>query len=133
VGWTIGGYVVTTPEIEEFAKILIEWVRDAAIRSNDRALHGEHVIAKRWRDAAASGSPEAFAKVLIPDVVDDTLFYLLHAIDDGLLKLSFTASNGKIVDLSTEGLSELAGWYAGKEWVAKYTKERFVDDFSDLK
>ena len=123
-----------TPEIEEFAKILIEWVRDTAIRSNDRRLNAEHVIAKRWREAAASGSPELFAKVLIPDVVDDTLFYLLHAIDDGLLKLSFTASNGKTVDLSTDGLSELAGWYMGSDaWRARYAKERFVDDFSDMK
>jgi hypothetical protein len=42
--------------------------------------------------------------VLVPDIVDSTLFCLLHAIDDGLLKLSFTASNGRTVDLSAEGL-----------------------------
>ena len=125
---------MTTPEIEEFAKILVQKVRDAAIQSNDRRLGAEHIIAKRWKEAAASGSPEAFAKVLIPDIVDDTMFYLLHAIDDGLLKLSFTASNGRTVDLSTEGISELAGWYMGSdEWRAKYAKERFVDDFSDPK
>ena len=29
---------------------------------------------------------------------------------------------------------ELAGWYIGSDgWRAKYSKERFVDDFSDLK
>lgn len=121
------------PEIEEFAQILIERVRDAAIRSSDRTLGAGHVIAERWKNAAASGPPEGFAKVLIPDVVDDTLFYLLHAIDDGLLKLSFTAASGKTVDLSKEGLSELAGWYMGSDaWRAKYAKERFVDDCSDL-
>lgn len=125
---------MVTPEIEEFAKILIQKVRDAAIQSNDRTISEEHIVAKRWKEAAASGSPEAFAKVLIPDIVDDTMFYLLHAIDDGLLKLSFTASNGKTVDLFTEGLSELAGWYMGSDaWRAKYAKERFIDDFSDLK
>jgi hypothetical protein len=120
---------MTTPEIEEFAKVLVEKVRDASIQSNDRRLVADHVIAKRWKEAAASSSPELFAKVLIPDIVDDTLFYLLHAIDDGFLKLSFTASNGKTVDLSTEGLSELAGWYIGSDaWRAKYAKERFVED-----
>lgn len=125
---------MATPEIEEFAKILIQHIRDAAIRSNDRAVTADHVIARRWREAAASGSPESFAKVLIPDVVDDTLFYLLHAIDDGLLKLSFTASNGRTVDLSAEGLSELAGWYMGSDaWRAKYARERFFDDFYDLR
>jgi hypothetical protein len=122
-----------TPEIEEFAKILVEKVRDATIQGNDRTFGEEHVIAKRWKEAAAV-SPEAFAKVLIPDIVDSAMFHLLHAIDDGLLKLSFTASNGKTVDLSTEGLSELAGWYMGSDaWRAKYARERFVDDFSDLK
>ena len=120
-------------EIEEFAKILVEKVRDAAIQSNDRSLSAEHVVSKRWKEAATNGPPEAFAKVLIPDIVDDTIFYLLHAIDDGLLKLSFTASDGKTVNLTTEGLSELAGWYMGSGgWRAQYAKERFVDDFSDL-
>jgi len=124
---------MTTPEIEEFAKILVQKVRDAAIQSNDRTLGEEHVVAKRWKEAGASGPSDGFAKVLIPDIVDDTMFYLLHAIDDGLLKLSFTASNGKTIDLSTEGLGELAGLYMGSgQWRAKYAKERFVDDFSDL-
>lgn len=121
------------PEIEEFAKILIRHVRDASIQSNDRALHEEHVVAKRWKEAAAGGSPEEFAKVLIPDIVDDTLFYLLHAIDDGLLKLSFTASNGRTVDLPADGLSELARWYMNAdEWLTRYATERFLDDFIDL-
>jgi hypothetical protein len=121
-------------EIAEFAKILVEKVRDAAIQSSDRRLTAEHAVAKRWKEAAANGSPETFAKVLIPDIVDDTMFYLLRTIDDGLLRLSFTASDGKTVDLFTEGLSELAGCYMGSgEWRAKYAKERFVDDFADLK
>jgi hypothetical protein len=123
-----------THEIEEFAKALIEKVRDTTIASNDRTLTEEHVIAKRWKQAAANGSAEAFARVIVPDVVDSAMFHLLHAIDDGLLKLSFTDSNGKTVDLSSEGLGELAGWYMGSDgWRAKYAKERFVDDFSDLK
>lgn len=121
------------PEIEEFAKVLIENVRDAAIQSNDRTFGEQHVVAKRWNEAAANGSPEAFAKVLIPDIVDSVMFCLLRAIDDGVLRLSFTAANGKTLDLSTEGLSELAGWYMGSgAWRAQYAKERFVDDFSDL-
>ena len=50
------------------------------------------------------------------------------------LPLAFTAANGKVVDLSTEGRSELAGWYMGSDgWCGKYSKERFVDDFSDLR
>lgn len=120
---------MTSFEIDEFANILVQKVRDAAIQSNDGCLVANHVMATRWKEAAASGSPEVFANVLIPDVVDDTLFYLLHAIDDGRLRLSFTASNGNAVDLTREGLSELAGWYIGNDgWRAKYANERFAED-----
>jgi hypothetical protein len=118
-------------EIEEFAKILVEWVRDAAIRSNDSVFAGRHAIAKRWKEAAASSSPEEFAKVLIPDIVDSTIAHLLGAIDQEVLRLSFTAANGKSVDLAT-ATDGLSGLY-GAEWCEEYTKERFIDDLADLK
>ena len=126
---------MTNPEIEEFAKVLVQQVRDAAIRSCDSSLrpNATHSIAKRWKEAAA-GDPESFAKVIIPDVVDDTVFQLLQAIDGELVKLSFTASNGKTVDLTAEGLGELGGWYAGiPGWRSMYSHERFTDDYSDLR
>jgi hypothetical protein len=125
-----------TPELDEFAKAIVERVRDAAIQSNDRALTANHVIAKRWKEAAASGSPEAFAKVLIPDIVDSTISHLLNAIDQELLRLLFTASNGKLLDLTSvaEESGELSGWYkGGGGWIEKYSKERIIDDFADLK
>jgi hypothetical protein len=123
-----------TPEIEEFANIIVKCVRDASIKSNDGTLLSDHIVAKRWKEAARSGSNESYAKVLIPDIVDDTIFYLLRAIDEGILRISFTASNGKTIDLSSIGLGELAGWYMGSDgWRAKYSKERFVDDFTDFK
>jgi|ERR1700722_13165837 len=123
------------PEIEEFARILVQKVRDTAIQSCDMRLRqtAASATAKRWREAAGSGTPEAFAKMVIPDIVDETLASLLLAIDQQLLRLSFTASTGKSVDLVTEGLGELSGWYkGGGGWCEKYSNERFVDDFSDL-
>lgn len=125
---------MTTPEIEEFAKIPVQKVRDATIQSADVTLRPsvQHPIANRWRDAAGAGTPESFASVLIPDVMDETIFYLLQAIDQGVLQLSFEAPTGKTVDLSTEGLGELSGWYAGHGWREKYAKERFADNFPDL-
>lgn len=127
-----------TPEIEEFARILVEKVRDAAIQSCDGNLRPgvANVIAKRWREAAGNGTPEAFAKMLIPDIVDSTISHLLGAIDQELFRLSFTASNGKSLDLTTvaQESGELSGWYkGGGGWIEKYTKERFIDDFADLK
>jgi hypothetical protein len=122
-------------EIDEFAQNLVRFVRDAAIGSNDRELlpTAGSPVGKRWRKAAKEESPEDFARVLIPDVVDDTIFYLLHAIDDGGLTLTFTASNGKTVNLTEEGLGELAGWYMGNDgWCGMYSTQRFVDDVADL-
>lgn len=124
-------------EIEEFAKILVRDVRDAAIQSGNRRLRPDaiHVIAKRWREAARAGQLEPIAKTLIPDTVDNTIYYLLRAIDEGLLKISFTDSNGRTVNLTEEGLGELAGWYVGgiDGWREKYSTERVPDDFTDLK
>jgi len=125
-----------SPEIEEFAKILAEKVRDVAIQSCDREFHPNagSPVAKRWKEAAQNATPDEFARLLIPDVVDSTMFHLLHAIDEGFLKLLYSASNGKGVDLNTEGLGELAGWWGGGSggWLAKYAKERFVDNVGDL-
>ena len=75
---------------------------------------------------------ESIVRTVIPDIVDDTLFYLLQAIDEGLLSMQFTTSSGKCLDLTREGLGEMAGWYMGRNgWRAKYSGERSADDFSD--
>jgi hypothetical protein len=124
------------PEIEEFAKMLVQCVRDASVQSSDVSLRptANGPVANRWRLASNETNPMEFARVVISDVVDNTVFYLLHAIDEGGLRLSYTASNGKTVDLTEQGKSELAGWYAGSDgWRDRYSKERFVDDFADLK
>jgi hypothetical protein len=118
--------------LEEFGKILVEWVRDNAIRSSDRRFgsDGATVVAKRWREASRNGATEEFVKVLIPDVVDDTIFYILQAIDQGVLKLSFRGPGGRVVNLANEGLGKLARTYM-TDWRVMYTKERYADDFSD--
>lgn len=126
---------MSTPALKEFATLLIKHVRDAAIKSCDRQLKPETTspIAARWASAAKAGEDNHLAHTVIPDCVDETVFYLLQAIDQGNLPLTFRASNGEQIDLHTEGLSELSGWYMGAGgWRAIYSKERFVDDFSDL-
>lgn len=122
-------------EIEEFAKVLVERVRDLAIQANERMFAQEHVIAQRWKEAAAAGSFEEFARIIVPDVVGSTISHLLGAIDQEFLRISFTASNGKSVDLTAfaKESGELSGWYSGGGgWCEMYSKERFVDDFTDL-
>ncbi len=117
-------------ETIEFAKLLVQNVRDSAIKSCDVQLHATNMrspIAKRWRDAKNSGDIDKFGETIISDCLDDTIFYFLLAIDEGLLNVSFTTSNGKSVALTNDIIGELGGWYMG-EWRSKYSKERYSND-----
>lgn len=121
--------------IEEFAKILVQQVRDMAVRRCDLQLRTNAMspVACRWRVAMKTGNPHLLAETIIPDVVDDVIFGLLHAIDDGTLKVSFATEDGSVVDISKDGLGELAGWFMGSGgWRSHYSTERFADDFADL-
>ncbi|MDC3982184.1 hypothetical protein [Polyangium jinanense] len=121
-----------TPEIEEFARKLVQQVRDVAIRNCDALLQPQagSPAAHRWRALDATSSD---IRVVVPDAVDEAVFGVLQAIDQGLLRLKYVSSSGREVDLTEEGLGELAGWYMGSGgWRAMYSAERFVDDFSDV-
>lgn len=122
------------PEIDDFAQLLIRQVRDLAIRSCDVQLHAKNLnapIAKRWNGAKNKGDIEEMAEMIIADTVDDTIFYLLHAIDEGVLNLSFNSIDGKVINLTKEGSQELAGWFIG-EWRTKYSEQRNYNDLSDI-
>ncbi len=121
-----------TPEIEEFARTLVQQVRDAAIRNCDASLRPRagSPVARRWKSLAA---PSADLLTVIPDAVDEAVFGLLQAIDQGHLRLKYVSGSGREIDLTEEGRGELSGWYMGSGgWRAMYASERFVDDFSDL-
>jgi len=123
------------PELEKFAEILVRTVRDASIKSCDRALTPDYStpVADRWKVAMKNESIKDYSTILISDVVDETIFHFLNALDQGVLRLEFlTAAHNKL-DLTKDGLSELAGFYMGSGgWRSTYSKERFVDDFKDL-
>lgn len=124
------------PEIEEFAKTLIQHVRDVAVQNCDKRFRpsGTSVIATRWKEAVLNGNVESIIDMLIPDIVDSTLAQFCRAIDQECLRLSYTASSGKTTSLPADGLGELAGWYLGSDgWRSMYSSERFIDDFTDLK
>jgi hypothetical protein len=128
---------MAVPEVEEFAKLLMRHVRDEAIASCDlsRNPNSNSVEAKRWRQKMESGRTDELLAEIIPDCVDSTLFYLLHAIDEGLLQVSFRSRTGRMVDLVEAGESEMAGWCAcggTDDWRARFSKERFNDNLRDL-
>ena len=121
------------PSIEEFGQALVRCVRDEAIKNCDRQLQPDAMspVAKRWREILHS--PEDLAKAMVSDCVDETIAYLLQAIDQGLLRISFTSANGNTVNLSEEGFGELSGAYMGKNgWRATHSTERVPNDFSNL-
>ena len=121
-----------TAEVEEFARILVRQVRDVAVRNCDTLLrpNARSPIAARWKRANDQG---ASLLTVIPDAVDETVFGLLSAIDQGALRVKFMSSDGHEIDLGKEGLGELAGWYTGSGgWRATYSEERHFDDFAEL-
>jgi hypothetical protein len=116
--------------VEELGELLVRHVRDIAIQSCDLQLlpHSQTPMAKRWRRAAIPFDGKVPPQVLIPDCVDETLVVFLRAIDQGLLRLSFTTESGEVVDLVQEGRGELVNRYISPGgWRAKYSKERFED------
>jgi len=122
------------PEVEEFAKTLVQHVRDAAIRATDRRLRPDSndLVIQRWKKGGQERNLESVATMVAPDIVDDTIFFLLRAIDQQVLQQSFTAPNGKTINLPEGGLGELGGWYMGSPgWREMYSAERFADDLAD--
>lgn len=115
----------TKDPIQEFGEI-VKAVRDEAIRMADAKATKKSRIAERWRLL----DQETIASV-IPDIVDETLFVLLNAIDGEELALRFRSASGVEVDLIEDGGHELAGWYYG-DWREK-SAERWnpvlPDDF----
>jgi hypothetical protein len=119
-------------EIEEFARKLVQAVRDRGVQGSDLKMRpgSRTVTARRWQAAGAT-DPEGAPKVVVPDAVDETVFALLTAIDQGVLRLQYVTDDGKVVDLSEEGLGELGGWYLGPDgWRHRYSEQRFFE-FTD--
>ncbi|GAB6188010.1 hypothetical protein [Thermopirellula anaerolimosa] len=96
---------------KEFIAILISHVRDEAIEASDitwRQLDREHkgFVAKRWEKARQAGDLDELVRMIIADSVDDAIYSLLHAIDEGILPLVFKGTN-----LTEDGGADLAGFY----------------------
>ena len=124
---------MNTPELDEFANVLIKQVRDNAIKNCDSIFNNKNTDAgKRW-NKALKGDPKILVKTLIADIVDESIATLLFSIDQGLLNMSFESSTRKQINLVNDGLGELCGWYMGSGgWRAQFSNERFADDFKDL-
>jgi hypothetical protein len=110
-------------------------VRDPAIGEADRLARGaiKGPSGHRWRALMAENTPQEVLLEVIPEIVDQTLFHLLDAIDNGALPLVWRAEDGSETTLQDLGLSEMAGWLAGGDWPNQYSAERFHEYFAGLR
>ena len=80
-------------ELHRFAEMLMRWVRDPSIDSCDtlasRRMFGP--TGERWRDRLAEPQAREAMSQLIPDIVDEVLFKLLHALDQGDMPLAWAS------------------------------------------
>jgi len=122
---------VPSRNVEIFAEQLVRFVRDQAIHDCTMRLrpNAKSPEAKHWVSIIGQDSLDAVRDVIIPDCVDEALFFLLNAIDKEDLKLLFVAPDGQIVDLNDEGLWEMAGSYIEEDeegWRLRFSKEKVV-------
>jgi hypothetical protein len=122
-------------ELERFADGLMRLVRDRAIKSCDQLASGSMVgpDGDHWRSLVKSKDAKHALNELIPDIVDETLFQLLDAIDNEKLPLAWLNTEGMSVPFRDLGLGEMGGWLMGSPgWRHEYSSERFFDPLKDL-
>jgi len=121
---------MSDPSISSFAEALVHLVRDRAIQNCDARLTSgtRSPIGRYWQAALEDKNSKTIGNLIIPDCVDEAIFCLLNAIDEGGLKLIYVDRNGKLLDLLKDGLGELAGWYEGADsWRHKFSSQRIND------
>ena len=123
-------------ELDQFAKELVTRVRDPAIKQCDRLANGNQRSARGqfWRMFTENDSVRQGVLELIPDIVDEALFQLLNAIDNGQLPLALRRSDDSSVSLQELGQGEMAGWLTmGRDgWLERFSVERFHDHLSSM-
>jgi hypothetical protein len=126
----------TVDPLSRLGRSLIQHVRDRAIQECDRLASGQSVgpDGQRWDGVLSSDQSRSAVAALIPDIVDQTMFQLLHALDNELVPLAFRHADGSIVPLNAVGMGEMGGWYMGSPgWRHEFSNERFFDPLSGLR
>ncbi|NJL76054.1 MAG: hypothetical protein HC892_14575 [Saprospiraceae bacterium] len=134
IKWNNESNAYSTEERDQFAKLLVLHVRDAAIKSCDLRLHSSNMNSpsvKRWRDKISSINNQEVVEMIIADCVDETIFWFLKAIDETVFNISFNSAEGESLSFSDFEYGEIAGDYIG-EWRFKFSQERSYNDFEDL-
>jgi hypothetical protein len=112
------------PLVDEFGKKLIESVRDDALTSSAVLRNRlSHDPMRKRLNRYDRKCVDDVLDLLIPDLIDTTLFHLLRSLDGGDIKLVYVSDDGRACDLEEEGLRELAGWLEGDDgWITRFSK-----------
>lgn len=123
-------------ELDRFAELLMRLVRDRTIATCDRLAAGRMggPAGARWRDLVEGASAHRAVRELIPDIVDQTLWELLHRAETGDLPLAWRRADGSPVPLEELGANEMAGWLMATDedgWRSRFSTQRFFNPFPD--
>jgi hypothetical protein len=99
--------------LDSFGELVVREIRDAAIREADVYVRSD----PRWqRVLDTQDDVTEIVEKLIPDIVDLTVFRLMHAIDSEAIRPE---------TIPLEHFHELAGWYLGEDgWCERFARER---------
>jgi hypothetical protein len=116
--------------VDEFARLVMRFVRDDAVRSADALFTNNARTGRRWREIVATAAPADAIREVIPDIVDQAVDCLLDAIDQELLPLYFRLGEGEPVELCGANDTPMLAWYGGgsDSWLARFAEERYHDD-----
>lgn len=110
---------------DAYGQSLVVNVRDRAISAAQLRLepHAVGPTAEHWR-RIINNNPDTreTIRALIPEIVDETIFQMMNAIDNMELP----------VCVPDEGLGELAGRYVGSGMWRSYSAYPVFDPFRDL-
>jgi hypothetical protein len=135
--YTVGRMTPQGGDLRQFAELVMRLVRDRAIVACDslaagrvRGARGEY-----WQALTPDPASRALAEALIPEVVDEVLFQLLDALDNGQLPVAWRSTeDGSWIPLEDLGQGEMAGWLTMGQggWPDSFSGQRHVDHLAGL-
>ncbi|HEY7093628.1 MAG TPA: hypothetical protein VH393_10635 [Ktedonobacterales bacterium] len=116
------------PQLEFFGQLLMEHVRDQAIRDSARLLdrRTNSTIAAQVTEIISSFDDEdvSVVKRLIPIIVDATLHHLLWTLEQWPnVRVAIATDSGSIDDIRTATLGELQGYLY--DWIPRFSEEPY--------
>lgn len=119
-------------DLDQFARALMQHVRDPAIEEMDAIAAGRTLDSPRWAQLLGGAETARLVQRVIPEIVDQVLFELLDRIDNRTIELALQGDGSRTAPLSELGKGEMAGWLVGSDgWRHRYSAQRFYDSSAE--